>query len=132
MATNPKTKAKILAVDDSISMQGMIQQTLEQQYQVLLASNTVEALGKLYHEGIDLMLLDISMPGVDGLELCKILRKSPAFKKLPIIILTARDGASEQMEGRLAGATHYMTKPFDPDDLRQTIARILRTQNLGR
>ncbi|MFP4221654.1 MAG: response regulator transcription factor [Phormidium sp.] len=132
MATNPKTKAKILAVDDSISMQGMIQQTLEAQYQVLLASNTVEALGKLYHEGIDLMLLDISMPGVDGLELCKILRKSPEFKKLPIIILTARDGASEQMEGRLAGATHYMTKPFDPNDLRQTIARILRTQNLGR
>ncbi|KPQ33965.1 MAG: Response regulators consisting of a CheY-like receiver domain and a winged-helix DNA-binding domain [Phormidium sp. OSCR] len=132
MATNPKTKAKILAVDDSISMQGMIQQTLEAQYQVLLASNTVEALGKLYHEGIDLMLLDISMPGVDGLELCKILRKSPEFKKLPIIILTARDGASEQMEGRLAGATHYMTKPFDADELRRTIARILRTQNLGR
>ncbi len=132
MATNPKTQAKILAVDDSISMQGMIQQTLEPQYQVFLASNTVEALGKLYHEGIDLMLLDISMPGVDGLELCKILRKSPDFKKLPIIILTARDGFNEQMEGRLAGATRYMTKPFDADDLRQTIAQILRTQNLGR
>ena len=132
MATTPKTQAKILAVDDSISMQGMIQQALEPQYQVFLASNTVEALGKLYHEGIDLMLLDISMPGVDGLELCKILRKSPDFKKLPIIILTARDGLNEQMEGRLAGATRYMTKPFDADDLRQTIARILRTQNLGR
>ncbi|NMG58193.1 response regulator [Geitlerinema sp. P-1104] len=126
MASTPQTKPKILAVDDSISMQGMIKQTLEQQYQVLVASNTVEALGKLYHEGIDLMLLDISMPGVDGLELCKILRKSPEFKKLPIIILTARDGASDQMEGRLAGATQYLTKPFDPGQLRQTIAGILK------
>ncbi len=126
MASTPQTKPKILAVDDSISMQGMIKQTLEQQYQVLVASNTVEALGKLYHEGIDLMLLDISMPGVDGLELCKILRKSPEFKKLPIIILTARDGASDQMEGRLAGATQYLTKPFDPGQLRRTIAGILK------
>lgn len=97
-----------------------------------MASNTVEALGKLYHEGIDLMLLDISMPGVDGLELCRILRKSPQFKSLPIIIPTARDGASDQMEGRLAGATHYLTKPFDPGQLRQTIARILKNQKPAR
>lgn len=132
MPSHQTVKAKILAVDDSPSMQGMIQQTLEQHYQVLMASNTVEALGKLYHEGIDLMLLDISMPGVDGLELCRILRKSPQFKSLPIIILTARDGASDQMEGRLAGATHYLTKPFDPGQLRQTIARILKNQKPAR
>ncbi|MFO8038432.1 MAG: response regulator [Sodalinema sp.] len=132
MPSTPKTKPKILAVDDSVSIQEILQQTLQNQYHVLLASNTVEALGKLYREGIDLMLLDISMPGVDGLELCKILRKSPEFKKLPIIMLTARDGAADQMEGRLAGATDYLTKPFKPEDLRQTIARILKSQNLGR
>lgn len=132
MPPTPQTKPKILAVDDSVSMQGILQQTLQNQYQVLLASNTVEALGKLHREGIDLMLLDISMPGVDGLELCKILRKSPGFKKLPIIMLTARDGGADQMEAHLAGATHYLTKPFDPEELRQTIARILRTQNPGR
>ncbi|RAQ38957.1 response regulator, partial [Arthrospira sp. O9.13F] len=72
MCFQETSQATILAVDDSLIIQKMIRQTLCENYRVLVASNTLEALGKLHHDSIDLMLLDIAMPGVDGLELCRI------------------------------------------------------------
>lgn len=125
MCLNQISKPTILAVDDSVPTQTMVRQTLETNYQVLVAGNTLEALGKLHNESVDLMLLDVSMPGVDGLELCRIIRRSPHLQKLPIIMLTARDGMCDKIEGRLAGATEYLTKPFDPEQLQQTVKQIL-------
>jgi DNA-binding response OmpR family regulator len=65
------------------------------------------------------------MPGVDGLELCRTVRKLPQFQHLPIIMLTARDGAFDKVQGRMAGATEYLTKPFNKDELRQVIHKFL-------
>ncbi|ULB45703.1 response regulator [Limnospira fusiformis KN01] len=103
----------------------MVRQTLGENYRILVASNTLEALGQLHHDSIDLMLLDIAMPGVDGLELCRIIRRTPHLEKLPIIMLTARDTVCDKIEGRLAGATEYLTKPFDPEQLQITVHKIL-------
>lgn len=120
-----KTTATILAVDDSSIMQELIRRTLQSEYHVLVADNAVDALSLIYHKAIDLVLLDVSMPEVDGLELCRTLRSLPQFQSLPIIMVTARDGVFDRVQGRLAGATEYLTKPFDGDQLRQVVASFL-------
>jgi twitching motility two-component system response regulator PilG len=116
----------VLAVDDSPITRKLIQQALEAEYNVLLADNAVDALSTIYHQQIDLLLLDVTMPGVDGLELCRTVRSLPQFGNLPIIMLTARDGAFDKVQGRLAGATEYLTKPFDGNHLCQVVSRFIQ------
>lgn len=116
----------IIAVDDSTLMHEMIQKALGKEYRVLVVDNAVDALSMIYHEPVVLLLLDVSMPGIDGLELCRTVRSLPQYKTLPIIMLTARDGAFDKVQGRLAGATEYLTKPFDSDKLREVIARFIK------
>ncbi|MFW6358252.1 MAG: response regulator [Chroococcales cyanobacterium] len=115
----------ILAVDDSPVMQEMVKRALQEDYNVLVAGNAVDALALIYHKKIGILLLDVSMPEVDGLELCRTVRSLPQFQDLPIIMLTARDGVFDKVQGRLAGATEYLTKPFNADQLRQVVAQFL-------
>jgi DNA-binding response OmpR family regulator len=121
----PKKGLTILAVDDSRIMQHQIQEALKADYNVLVADNAVDALSIIYHQKIEVLLLDVTMPGVDGLELCRTVRNLPQFQTLPIIMLTARDGAFDKVQGRMAGATEYLTKPFNQDELRQVISKFL-------
>jgi twitching motility two-component system response regulator PilG len=72
-----------------------------------------------------MLLLDVSMPGVDGLELCRTLRSLPHFSELPIIMLTGRDTVFDKVQGRLAGATEYLTKPFEIKQLREACSRLV-------
>jgi DNA-binding response OmpR family regulator len=116
----------ILAVDDSTVMHETIKKALGKEYRVLVADNAVDALSMIYHEPVVLLLLDVSMPGIDGLELCRTVRSLPQHERLPIIMLTARDGAFDKVQGRLAGATEYLTKPFDSDKLSEVIARFIK------
>lgn len=125
MYTSVKSQSTVLAVDDSIPVQTMVKRILEKHYQLVFANNTTEALTVLHQQSIDLMLLDICMPGMDGLELCRVLRGLPNFNHLPIVMLTSRDGAQDQVEGRLSGATEYLTKPFSKEKLLHTIEKIL-------
>jgi len=118
-------KPTILAVDDSKIMQHEIKRALENTYNVLVADNAVDALSVIYHQTISALLLDVSMPGVDGLELCRTVRNLPQFQNLPIIMLTARDGAFDKVQGRLAGATEYLTKPFNQETLIQVISNFV-------
>ncbi|MCW6037218.1 response regulator [Spirulina subsalsa FACHB-351] len=119
----------ILAVDDSPIMRKMLQQILQTQYNVVVADNAVDALSVIYHQAVDLLLLDVTMPGVDGLELCRTVRSLPQFQALPIIMLTARDGTFDKVQGRLAGATEYLTKPFDEQELLSTLKKFLGDDN---
>lgn len=118
--------ATILAVDDSLIVLSLIRKALEPDYAVTTTDNPTEALSMVYHQSIALVLLDVTMPGIDGLEVCRAIRNlpQPQFSTLPIVMLTARDGAFDKVQGRLAGATEYLTKPFDADKLRETIARL--------
>lgn len=113
----------ILSVDDSVVMQDLIKQVLGGRYRVLVANNAVDAMSLLYHEKVALVLLDVSMPGIDGLELCRTLRKMPPLKNLPIILLTSRDKFYDKVKGQLAGATEYLTKPFNGEQLRQLVGQ---------
>lgn len=111
----------ILAVDDSALMQEVIKRALAGYCHVLVASSAVDALNLIYHEKFSLLLLDVSMPDIDGLELCRTVRNMPQFCNLPIILVTARDGFFDKVKGKLAGSTEYLTKPFDAAKLRQVV-----------
>ncbi|MEB3883295.1 response regulator [Lyngbya sp. CCY1209] len=128
MSVNQSLQPTVLAVDDSTVMQGLVKQALADTYKVLVADNAVDALSIIYHNKVSVLLLDVSMPGIDGLELCRTIRSIPQFQALPIIMLTARDGAFDKVQGRLAGATEYLTKPFDTEQLCQTIASVLNVK----
>src|SRR4028118_1951129 len=123
MSASSSQVPTILAVDDSVVMQGLVKQALSKEFRVLVTDNAVDALSTIYHEQISVLLLDVSMPGIDGLELCRTVRNLPQFQELPIIMLTARDGLFDKVQGRLAGATEYLTKPFNAEQLRQTVDR---------
>lgn len=127
MSSNLGRKATILAVDDSVVMQELIKRVLSADYRVLVSDSAVDALSVLGREKVALLLLDISMPDINGLEFCRTVRKLPQFETLPIIMLTARDRAFDKVQGRLAGASEYLTKPFDAAQLRQLIEKFVTT-----
>lgn len=130
MSSNVGHISTVLTVDDSVVMQEMIKRALGKDYRVIVASNAVDALALIYHEKISVLLLDVSMPGIDGLEFCRTVRNLPQFRDLPIIMLTARDKLFDKVQGRLAGATEYLTKPFDANQLQQVVEKFIN-ENLA-
>lgn len=125
MVTGGKLAQTILVVDDSLVMQQLLTETLEPNYRVLAVDNGMDALSVIYQEPISLLLLDISMPGIDGLELCRTIRSLPQFHHLPIIMVTALNSTFDYVQGQLAGATQYLTKPFDTQQLVQMVEFVL-------
>jgi len=119
--------AKILAVDDSASMRQMVSFTLKGAgHQVHEAADGAEALKLAKSVGsLDLIISDINMPNMDGIALIKALRELPAFKFTPILMLTTESGSDKKSEGKAAGATGWIVKPFNPDQLLATIGKVL-------
>ena len=115
----------ILAVDDSVVMQKLIKRALAPYYRLLVAGNAADTMSLIHQEKISLLLLDVSMPDVNGLELCRTLRNISQFRDLPIIMLTGRDGMVDKLKGQLSGSTEYLTKPFDAENLRQVVEKHL-------
>jgi CheY-like chemotaxis protein len=115
----------ILSVDDSPIVQTMIKRTLGDRYNVLLASNAFDALNLLSTKPVALLLLDVTMPDIDGLEMCRTVRSIPKFSDLPIIMLTARDTLVDKMKGQIAGTNRYLTKPFDKKKLLEVVGELL-------
>jgi two-component system chemotaxis response regulator CheY len=117
---------KILIVDDSISMRQMVSFTLKQGgFDVVEAEHGQDALNKLQGATVDLIITDLNMPVMDGITLIQNVRKQPALKTKPILMLTTEGLASKKEQGKAAGATGWIVKPFDPDKLLQTIAKVL-------
>lgn len=108
----------ILVVDDSPTIQKVVSVTLEAHgHEVVTASDGMEALARLRTLKPDLVLLDITMPHMDGYQLCRILRSNELTKSVPIVMLSGKDGLFDKMRGRMAGAATYITKPFAPSAL---------------
>jgi two-component system chemotaxis response regulator CheY len=116
----------ILAVDDSASMRQMVRYTLENAgYEVVQAADGVEALDYARKSGCDLVLTDVNMPNMDGITLCKELRGLDHYKGVPILMLTTESATDTKTRGKQAGATGWIVKPFNPDQLLATIAKVL-------
>jgi twitching motility two-component system response regulator PilG len=108
----------ILVVDDSPTIQKVVSVTLEAHgHEVVTASDGMEALSKLRTLKPDLVLLDITMPHMDGYQLCRIMRSNDITRNVPIVMLSGKDGLFDKMRGRMAGAASYITKPFAPSAL---------------
>ncbi|CAC5342873.1 hypothetical protein PLAN_30142 [Planktothrix rubescens CCAP 1459/22] len=102
-----------------------------QQSRLFFIGLITDALSTIYHEAVSVLLLDVAMPGIDGLELCRTVRSIPQFQNLPIIMLTSRDGAFDKVQGRLAGASEYLTKPFDAQKLSEVVSQVLQLQQIN-
>ena len=116
----------VLVVDDSPTVRKIVQLTLQREHiWVVTAGDGLSALAAVGDEQPDLILLDIMLPRMDGYSICQIIRKTPDYRDLPIIMLSGKDGLFDKMRGKLAGSTEYMTKPFDSGELAQTVKRYL-------
>jgi two-component system chemotaxis response regulator CheY len=116
----------ILSVDDSVSALQMIKLTLSGAgYQVVQAANGADGLSKARAGAVDLVLTDLNMPVMDGLTLIRELRKLPAYKGVPIVFLTTESDAGMKQQAKAAGATGWITKPFQQDQLLAVVRKVL-------
>ena len=117
----PKT---VITVDDSMSIRETVKMTLQSAgYQVLTAEDGNRGLSICLTQKADLVITDLNMPLMDGIEFTRACRARPAGQNTPIIVLTTENGAEIKAEGRRAGASAWMVKPFEPNTLLGLVAR---------
>lgn len=118
--------ARILTADDSASMRQMVTFTLKGAgHEVIEAIDGKDALQKAQSAKADLVLTDVNMPNLDGIGLVKQLRNLPHYKFTPILLLTTESAPEKKQEGKAAGATGWLVKPFNPDQLLATVKKVL-------
>ncbi|MET9905014.1 SpoIIE family protein phosphatase [Streptomyces sp. NPDC006446] len=127
--TDRPQRARLLVVDDNADMRAYLTQLLQPDYDVLLAADGRAALEMALAQPVEMVLSDVMMPRMDGFELVRALRADPRTARLPIVLLTARAGEEESVQGRRAGADDYLAKPFSA---RQLLARVRTGLELSR
>lgn len=121
---------KILVIEDEMNIQELLKYNLEKNgYSVVVADNGTDGIEQARNNVPDLILLDIMLPGIDGLEVCKILRMDKTTKKVPIFMLTAKGEELDKILGLELGADDYITKPFSIKELIARIRAAMRRKN---
>lgn len=119
-------KKKILIADDDDSLRLLLQATLrDARYEIMEATGGVQALALREKHQPDLVILDIAMPGLSGLEVCRMIKESPQSAATPVIMLTASGHASDRTQAASVGADEFMAKPFSPLALLSMVERLL-------
>jgi len=118
---------KILIADDSSTMRSLIVSTLDAMgdFELIEAENGFEALRILPREKVDLVLTDINMPDINGLELVSFVRNNPLYKDTPLIIISTEGSERDREKGLSLGANAYLVKPFKPEQLQALVAELL-------
>ena len=120
--------ATVLTVDDSPSIRQMIKVTLEPAgHRVVEAGDGVQGLSQAQSSRPDMVITDLNMPNMNGLELIRALRKVPTLTGLPIVFLTTESNEALKQEAKSAGATGWITKPFKPEQLISVVAKLVRS-----
>ncbi len=118
--------ATILAVDDSASMRQMVSFTLKSAgHSVVEAVDGVDALNKAKLQKFDCVLTDVNMPQMDGIQLIRELRALSDYQFTPLLMLTTESGSEKKQQGKQAGATGWIIKPFNPEQLLKTIDKVI-------
>ena len=118
---------KILIVDDSESIRDLVKFTLEnEKHDVLVGVDGKDALKFLDGQSIDLIITDLHMPNMDGIELIKNVRRNADYKFIPIVMLTTESQDSKKKEGKEAGATGWIVKPFKPPQILGVVQKLLK------
>lgn len=116
----------VLVVDDSPTIRKIVEVTLRRErINVLGVGDGLSALAALTDKQPMLVLLDITLPGMDGYQICQVIKQRPATKHIPVVMLSGRDGFFDKVRGKLVGSTQYVTKPFDPTALVNAVTRHL-------
>ncbi len=119
--------ARVLVVDDDPDVRTLVELKLRLEgLEVVSVASGEEALAMLSVESFDLVVLDLMMPGIDGIEVCRRIRERPETADLPVIMLTARAQETDVERGLTVGATDYVTKPFSPRELMLRVRGALR------
>lgn len=113
----PADGGRVLIVDDSPEMLGLLQALLRKEYELAVATSGEECLEKLRQFSPDLVLLDVMMPGIDGYETCRRIKSGPCGDFVQVVLVSAKGSAQERLEGYQAGADDYVAKPFDHQEL---------------
>jgi two-component system, chemotaxis family, chemotaxis protein CheY len=117
---------RIMTVDDSASIRQMVGFTLTGAgYEVVEAADGRDALARLKGGAVQMVITDLNMPNLDGIGLIKELRKSPDYRFVPIVMLTTESQDSKKQEGRAAGATGWIIKPFKSEQLLAVVKKVL-------
>ncbi len=117
---------RVLTADDSASIRQMVSFTLKNAgYEVVEAIDGKDALSKLNGDPIHMVITDLNMPNLDGISLVKNIRSNPTYKFIPIVLLTTESQESKKIEGKQAGATGWIVKPFKPEQLVAVIKKVL-------
>ena len=115
-----------MTVDDSSSVRQMVGFTLKQAgFEVTEAVDGKDAISKLSESTVEMVITDLNMPNMDGIELIRWLRGNPDHKFIPIVMLTTESQGSKKDEGKSAGATGWIVKPFQPDQLLAVVKKVL-------
>ena len=128
VATADEDAYKLLIVEDNLELLVLLNQLLSPKYHVLTATNGKEALDIIHEKELDIIISDVMMPVMDGMELTRQLKKDPNFQHLPIILLTAKTQEEDYNEALLIGADSYVTKPFKLSDLELRIDNIIENR----
>jgi phosphate regulon transcriptional regulator PhoB len=121
------TAQKILIVDDETDIRELLSYNLKKAgFGVVAASDGEEALSMIRDGRFDLIVLDLMLPGIHGMELCSILRSNPKTAAIPVIMLTAKGEETDKVRGLESGADDYITKPFSPKELIARVKAVLR------
>ncbi len=108
----------VVCIDDSMAIQKSVEYYLQSAgYQVTTIGNPLQALSRVFTLKPDMILCDVAMPKLDGYELCSMLRKTAQFRSIPIVMLTGKDGFTERIKARMAGANEFLGKPFQEEEL---------------
>ena len=132
MPASPRTtRTRVLVVEDEPDIAGLIKHTLERSGELLvdIVDSGDAALKAVTQRPPDLIVLDLNLPVLGGLEVCRILRSRPATTRVPIIIVTAASGETDRVTGLDVGADDYLTKPFSPRELAARVRAVLRRGN---
>lgn len=117
---------RIMTVDDSSTIRQMVALTLRDAgYEVIEAVDGRDALERLAKESVDMLITDLNMPNLDGVGLIREVRKNPAHRFIPIIMLTTESHDSKKQEGKAAGASGWIVKPFKPEQLLGVVRMVL-------
>ncbi len=112
----------MVVIDDSKTIRRTAEALLKKAgCEVITATDGFESLSKVMEHQPNIIFVDIMMPRLDGYQTCALIKNNPAFKKIPVVMLSSKDGLFERARSRIVGAEHYMTKPFTKEELLNTI-----------
>jgi two-component system chemotaxis response regulator CheY len=123
---NTNMSKTIMIVDDAVSIRGLASMTLENSgYRVIEATNGKDALEKISGQHVDLIIADLYMPQMDGIELIQLLKADSRYKFIPIVVLTKESGTDMKRQGQTAGAKAWVIKPFKPNTILNVVQKII-------